>query len=109
VSAADDPRSTILWRDTVIAARTVIEDSRLLPQADADRLAEAVSERLLGDFLAEAEARSLVSFTPSGAGPVCSWCRRPPGPMIPKDHFQYGIFCDCKRPEDRTENEEQAV
>lgn len=29
------------FRDAVVIARTVIEDSGLLPQADADRLAEA--------------------------------------------------------------------
>lgn len=109
MSGADEPRNTGYWRDAYIAARTVIEDSRLLPQADADKLAEAVTERLLGDFLAIAEESSDVMFGPDGTGPYCSWCGRMPGPRLPKDHFQYGIFCDCKRREEPARPEESAA
>lgn len=109
MSAASDPRNTGYWQDAFIAARTVIEDSGLLPQTDADQLAEAVTERMLGDFLAIAEESSEIVSGPDGTGPYCSWCGRMPGPRLPKGHFQYGIFCDCKRPEGRANNEEKAA
>ena len=32
-------------------------------------------------------------------GPWCSWCGRIPGPRLPREHFQYGVFCTCKREE----------
>jgi hypothetical protein len=97
MSGAANPRQTGLWRDTVIAARTVIEDKTDLPQAAADTLAEAVAERLLGDFLAYAEETSWVAFTPEGTGPVCTWCGQIPGPRLSPTHPQYGIFCACNR------------
>jgi len=90
------------YRDAVIAARTVIERETALRGADADSLAEAVAERLLGDFLAAAEESSTVMFTTEGTGPFCSWCGRVPGPRLGPSHPQHGIFCDCRRPE-RTE------
>lgn len=99
MSAADDPRMTEYWKTALVIARTVIEDSGLLPRADADRLAEAVAERLLGDFQAMAEAGSSVMFGMDGTGPWCSWCGRIPGPRLPREHFQYGVFCTCKREE----------
>jgi hypothetical protein len=85
------------WADALIAARTVIEDSRLLSRADGERLAEAVTERLLGDFLTMAEASSGVMFTLDGKGPFCSWCGKVPGLRLPPTHPQYGVFCDCRR------------
>ena len=97
MSAADEPRTTEYFKDALIVARTVIEDSGLLGRADADKLAEAVTERLLGDFLAMAEMGSSVMFGMDGTGPWCSWCGRIPGPRLPKGHFQHGVFCDCKR------------
>ena len=97
MSAADEPRATDYWETALILARTVMEDSGLLSQADADRLAEAVTERLLGDFLAMAEMSSSVMFGMDGTGPFCSWCGRIPGPRLPKGHMQYGVFCTCKR------------
>jgi hypothetical protein len=97
MSAADEPRTTEYWKDALIVARTVIEDSGLVSQADADKLAEAVTDRLLGDFLAMAEMSSSVVFGTDGTGPWCSWCGRIPGPKLPKGHFQYGVFCTCKR------------
>ena len=97
MSAADEPRTTEYWKDALVIARNVIDDSGLLGRADADRLAEAVTERLLGDFLAMAEMSSSVMFGMDGTGPWCSWCGRIPGPSLPKGHFQYGVFCDCKR------------
>jgi hypothetical protein len=97
MSAADEPRTTEYWKTALIVARTVIDDSGLLCQADADRLAEAVTEKLLADFLYMAEASSQVMFTVDGTGPWCSWCGKVPGPRLPEGHFQYGVFCDCKR------------
>ena len=97
MSAADNPRTTEYWKTALILARTVIEDSGMLGHADADRLAEAVTERLLGDFLGMAEMSSSVMFGMDGTGPWCSWCGRIPGPRLPRGHFQYGVFCDCKR------------
>lgn len=97
MSAADEPRTTEYWKTALIMARTVIDDSGLLCQADADKLAEAVTERLLGDFLGMAEMSSSVMFGMDGTGPWCSWCGRIPGPRLPKGHFQYGVFCTCKR------------
>ena len=97
MSGADEPRATEYWKTALILARTVIDDSGLLSQADGDRLAEAVTERLLGDFLYMAEASSEVMFTMDGTGPWCSWCGKIPGPRLPKGHFQYGVFCTCKR------------
>ena len=108
MSAADDPRMTEYWKTALVIARTVIEDSGLLPRADADRLAEAVAERLLGDFQAMAEAGSSVMFGMDGTGPWCSWCGRIPGPSLPKGHFQYGVFCTCQR-EEKAEAEESAA
>ena len=99
MSGADEPRTTEYWKTALVLARTVIEDSGLLGQADADTLAEAVTERLLGDFLAMAEMSSSVMFGMDGTGPFCSWCGRIPGPQLPKGHFQYGVFCTCKREE----------
>ncbi len=99
MSAADEPRMTGFFGDAVILARTVIEDSGLLSQADGDKLAEAVTERLLGEFLTRAEAGSRNVFGMEGTGPFCSWCGRMPGPVFPKHHPQYGLFCDCKRDE----------
>ena len=97
MSAADEPRTTEYWKTALVIARTVIDDSGLLSRADADRLAEAVTERLLGDFLAMAEMSSSVMFGMDGTGPWCSWCGKIPGPRLPKGHFQYGVFCNCKR------------
>ena len=97
MSGADDPRRTGMWTDAVIAARQVLETRLTLTAHEADRLAEAVAERLLGDFLADAEARSSVMFGIDGTGPWCSWCGRIPGPRLPETHFQFGVFCDCKR------------
>jgi hypothetical protein len=97
MSGADEPRTTGYWDTALVLARTVIEDSGLLAQADADRLAEAVTEKLLADFLWMAEASSQVMFTVDGTGPWCSWCGKIPGPRLPKGHFQYGVFCNCKR------------
>jgi hypothetical protein len=97
MSGADEPRTTEYWKTALILARNVIDDSGLLCQADADKLAEAVTERLLGDFLAMAEMSSSVMFGMDGTGPFCSWCGRMPGPRLPKGHFQYGVFCTCKR------------
>ncbi len=97
MSAADEPRTTEYWRTALTIARNVIDDSGLLSRADADKLAEAVTERLLGDFLGMAEMSSSVMFNVDGRGPWCSWCGRIPGPKLPKGHFQHGVFCDCKR------------
>ena len=97
MSGADEPRSTQYWKTALILARNVIEDSGLIPQTDADKLAEAVTEKLLGDFLAMAEMSSSVMFGMDGTGPFCSWCGQIPGPRLPKGHFQYGVFCTCKR------------
>jgi hypothetical protein len=97
MSAADEPRTTEYWKTALVLARNVIDDSGLLDRADADKLAEAVTERLLGDFLAMAEMGSSVMFGMDGTGPFCSWCGRMPGPRLPKGHFQYGFFCTCKR------------
>lgn len=103
MSGADNPRETGLWPDAVIAARSVLEQHLTLTAHEVDRLAAAVAERLLGDFLTEAEAGSSVMFGMEGTGPFCSWCGRMPGPRLPVGHFQYGIFCDCKRREDDPE------
>jgi hypothetical protein len=101
VSGAADPRQTGLWRDAVIAARDVIEHhlGSRLARGETDAIAEAVAERLLGDFLAEAEADSWIAFTPTGAGPVCTWCGRMAGPRLSPAHPQYGVFCACNRRE----------
>lgn len=109
MSGADSPRETGLWPDAVIAARSVLEQHLTLTAHEADRLAEAVAERLLGDFLTGAEADSSVMFDMEGTGPFCSWCGRMPGPRLPAGHFQYGIFCDCKRREDEPEVEPAAT
>jgi len=109
MSAASEPRKTGLWQDTLIVARTVIEDSGLLPQADTDKLAEAMAERLLGDFLTLAEADSAIVFSMEGTGPFCSWCGRFPGPKVSQAHPQYGVFCDCKRKEETASEEERAA
>ena len=97
MSAADEPRTTEYWKTALVLARTVIEDSGLLPQGEADRLAEAVTERLLGDFLGMAEMSSSVMFGMDGTGPWCSWCGRIPGPRLPEGHLSHGVFCDCRR------------
>ena len=97
MSAADEPRTTEYWKTALVIARTVIEDSGLVPQASVDKLAETLTERLLGDFLGMAEMSSSVMFGMDGTGPWCSWCGRIPGPRLPKGHFQYGVFCTCKR------------
>jgi hypothetical protein len=106
MSGADEPRTTGYWQTALVLARQVIEDSGLLSRDDADRLAEAVTEKLLGDFLWMAEASSEVMFTVDGTGPWCSWCGKVPGPTLPKGHPQYGVFCDCKR-EKKPESEEE--
>ncbi len=103
MNGSSNPRETGYYEDALIIARTVIEDSGLLPQADADRLAEAVTDRLLGDFLAIAEASSQVVFGMDGTGPFCSWCGRLPGPHLPAGHPQRGMFCECKREENDPE------
>ena len=108
MSGADNPRMTGLWPDAVIAARTVLERHLTLTAHEADRLAEAVAERLLGDFLTVAEGDSSVMFGMEGEGPFCSWCGRIPGPRLPVGHFQYGFFCDCKRRDDEPETTEAA-
>jgi hypothetical protein len=100
VSGADNPRQTGHYRGAVIAARNIIELETPMRGAEADRLAEAIAERLLGDFLAAAEKSSWVAFTPLGTGPVCTWCGAMAGPRIPPGHPQYGIFCTCRRPKD---------
>jgi hypothetical protein len=97
MSGADEPRTTEYWKTALVLARTVMDDSGLLSQADADRLAEAVTEKLLGDFLGMAEMSSSVMFGMDGTGPWCSWCGRLPGLRLPKGHPQHGVFCDCKR------------
>jgi hypothetical protein len=97
MSASDEPRATEYWKTALVLARTVMDDSGLLCRADADRLAEAVTERLLGDFLGMAEMGSSVMFGMDGTGPFCSWCGRVPGLRLPKGHPQRGVFCDCKR------------
>lgn len=97
MSGADEPRTTEYWKTALILARTVIEDSGVVDKADVDRLAEAVTERLLGDFLGMAEMSSSVMFGMDGTGPWCSWCGKIPGPRLPRGHFQYGVFCTCKR------------
>jgi hypothetical protein len=89
-----------MWPDAVLAARLVIESRLTLTEREADELAEAVAERLLGDFLTEAEADSTVVFGMDGTGPYCSWCGRMPGPRLHAGHSQYGVFCDCKRADD---------
>lgn len=99
MSGAANPRSTAYYRQALAICRTVIEDSGLLSRADTDKLAEAVTERLLGDFLWMAEAGSQVMFSQDGQGPFCSWCGRMPGPKLSSFHPQYGMFCDCKREE----------
>jgi hypothetical protein len=99
MSEASDPRNSEWWRDALIAARTVVEDARVLSVAEGDKLAEAVTERLLGHFLALAEADSEIVMRMNGTGPVCSWCWRLAGPKIPPGHPQYGVFCTCKRDE----------
>ena len=99
MSGADEPRTTGYWKTALVLARTVIEDSGLLSREDGDTLAEKVTEKLLADFLWMAEASSEVMFGMDGTGPFCSWCGRTPGPRLPKGHFQYGVFCDCKREE----------
>ena len=99
MSGADNPRSVGYWKDALIAARTVIEDSGLLSRQDGDKLADAVTERLLGDFLHMAEASSSIMLTTDGRGPFCSWCGKMPGLRLPPTHPQYGLFCDCKREE----------
>ena len=104
MSGADNPRSTGYWDTALILARQVIKDSGLLSRPDGDKLAEAVTERLLGDFLAMAEMSSQAMFGMDGTGPWCSWCGKIPGPGLPAGHFQRGVFCDCKRvPEDPEE------
>jgi len=45
MSAADEPRTTEYWKTALVIARTVIDDSGLLSQPDADKLAEAVTEQ----------------------------------------------------------------
>ena len=102
MNGSSNPRSTGYWKDALIVARTVIEDSGLLPPTEADKLAEAVTERLLGDFLAMAEASSDIVFGMDGTGPFCSWCGRLPGPELPAGHPQRGIFCECKREKKNT-------
>lgn len=97
MNGSSNPRSVSYFKDALVVARTVIEDSGLLPQADADRLAEAVTERLGGDFLAMAEASSDIVFGMDGNGPFCSWCGKMPGPDLPPGHPQRGIFCECRR------------
>jgi hypothetical protein len=110
MSGADEPRTTEYWKTALVIARTVIDDSGLLSQPDADKLAEAVTERLLGDFLAMAEMSSGVMFCADGTGPWCSWCGKIPGPALPKGHLQYGVFCTCKRdPKAREEEEGKAA
>jgi hypothetical protein len=100
VSGADYPRRTEYFRDAVIAARSVIERETTMRAPEADRLAEAIAERLLGDFLAVAEESAWVALTPDGTGPVCTWCGALAGPRIPPGHPQYGVFCTCRRPKD---------
>jgi hypothetical protein len=100
VSGADNPRRTAYFRDAVIAARAVIERETTMRAPEADRLAEAVAERLLGDFLAVAEESAWVALTPDGTGPVCTWCGAMPGPRLQLWHPQYGLFCTCRRPKD---------
>jgi hypothetical protein len=97
MSGADYPRRTAYFRDALIIARSVIEDSGLLSRDDGDKLADTLTARLLGDFLHMAEAGSQVMFGEDGQGPFCSWCGRRPGPKIPAGHFQHGLFCDCHR------------
>lgn len=100
MSGADYPRRTAYFRDAVIAARAVIERETTMRAPEADRLAEAVAERLLGDFLAVAEESAWVALTPDGTGPVCTWCGALAGPRIPPGHPQYGVFCTCRRPKE---------
>lgn len=110
MNGSSSPRSTGYWKDALITARTVIEDFGYLAQADVDEIAEAVTERLLGDFLAIAEASSDIVFGMDGTGPFCSWCGRLPGPDLPAGHPQRGIFCECKREQkDAEEPGETAV
>ena len=106
MSGAANPRQTGLWQETVIAARTVIEDRASLPRAETEALAEAVAERLLGDFLAMAEADSWIAFTPGGTGPVCTWCGSMAGPKIPPGHPQYGVFCTCNRKDQEPDDDD---
>ena len=105
MSGADEPRTTEYWKTALVIARTVIDDSGLLSQPDADKLAEAVTERLLSDFLAMAEMSSSVMFGMDGTGPWCSWCGKIPGPSLPKGHLQHGVFCTCKRDPKASEDE----
>ena len=100
MSGAGNPRQTAYYRDAVIAARGVIERETTMRAAGADALAEAVAERLLGDFLALAEESATVVLRLDGTGPACSWCNALAGPRIPPGHPQYGIFCTCRRPKD---------
>jgi hypothetical protein len=106
MSAAADPRRNVMWPEFLIAARTVIEDFGYLAQADVDEIAEAVTERLLGTFLAEAERDSEIVFGMDGRGPFCSWCLKLPGPALSPGHPQYGVFCTCRR-EEKSGSEEE--
>jgi len=99
VNGASDPRQNGLWADALVKARQAVEDHspHALTAHEADRIAEAVTDALLTDFLAFAEASSWVAFLPDGIGPVCTWCGRMPGPKLPTGHPQAGVFCQCRR------------
>jgi hypothetical protein len=109
MSGASDPRNTGLWPDAFLAARSVLEQHLTMTASEADRIAGAVTERLLGDFLTFAEAGSAVMFGSDGTGPWCSWCGKIPGPRLSRGHPQYGVFCDCKRAEAKPEPADESA
>lgn len=93
-----DPRKYELWDESLAIARKVLDDSTLtLSWQQVDVLAENLADAMLGHFVTRAEADSSVVFLMDGQGPLCSWCGRIPGPRLPREHSQYGVFCDCHR------------
>ncbi|MFE3452435.1 hypothetical protein ACFXJ8_26275 [Nonomuraea sp. NPDC059194] len=106
-----DPRKYEMWDESRLIARHVLEVSLGLDWQRADRLAEDLADAMLGHFVTQAEADSSVVFlAKDGTGPFCSWCGRIPGPHLPPDHIQYGVFCNCRRKEqDEDAKAEQTV
>ncbi|MEU8151708.1 hypothetical protein [Nonomuraea sp. NPDC048901] len=101
---AVDPRKYELWDESLPIARRALDEAGLgLTWQQVDALAETLTDALLAHFVTTAEADSSVVFGMDGTGPWCSWCGRIPGPRLPKDHDQYGVFCDCRR---QTDNED---